>query len=78
MLFELIGGDRRPDLLRPFVTGWIDWLSQRVDAPTVEARRAGALAVIATIDGLLVLRRAAGAEVADEAAVALGIATTRI
>ncbi len=74
VLFELIGGDRQPDLLAAFVAGWIDWLSERVDASTPEARRAGALAVIATIDGLLVLRRAAGADVADEAAVALGIA----
>lgn len=78
VLFELIGSDRQPDLLTAFVAGWIDWLSERVDASTPEARRAGALAVIATIDGLLVLRRAAGADVANEAAVALGIATPRV
>lgn len=74
VLFELIGSDRQPDLLAAFVAKWIDWLSERVDAASPEARRAGALAVIATIDGLLVLRRAAGADIADEAAAALGIA----
>lgn len=58
---------------KSILDGWIRWLSDRIDAPTERDRRRGALAVIAQIDGLLLLRHGHGAGAADEAARALGL-----
>lgn len=63
------------DLAPVLVNGWVDWLSDRVAGPRPSARRSGALSVIATLDGLLLLRQTAGPETADQAARALGIGT---
>ncbi|MFM8848243.1 MAG: TetR family transcriptional regulator [Actinomycetota bacterium] len=58
---------------KSILDGWIRWLSDRIDAPTERDRRRGALAVIARIDGLLLLRHGHGVGAADEAARALGL-----
>lgn len=52
---------------------WIDWLSERVAAPSASERRRTALGVIAQIDGLLLLRHGHSRAAADEAALILGV-----
>lgn len=52
---------------------WSLWLAERVDAPSAGERRRGALAVMAKVDGLLLLRHAMSPKAADDAAVALGL-----
>ena len=47
--------------------GWLTWLAQRLDVPE-EVRGDEAAAVLARLDGLLLLRLAAGEEVGDAAA----------
>lgn len=59
-----------PGLLR----GWVDWLAPRVVGDTPAERRHGALAVMAQIDGLLLLRHVGGPRMAGAAARALGVA----
>lgn len=46
---------------------WLDWMQDRVDVPTAERQEAAA-AVLATVDGLLLLRLALGSDIADQAA----------
>lgn len=46
---------------------WLDWAHDRVDVPARQ-RRDVAAALLATLDGLLLLRLAVGADVADGAA----------
>ncbi len=59
-------------LVPQLVEGWIEWAAQFVDgSPAV--RRSEALASIALLDGLLLLRHLAGPAVADEAATRLGV-----
>jgi AcrR family transcriptional regulator len=60
-------------LATAFVDSWIAWLAPRVDAPTAAARRRRATAAMAQLDGLLLLRSVAGAEVAEGAARELGL-----
>ena len=55
------------------VAQWLPWLATRVTGRTTAQREREALAVLAQIDGLLLLRRLAGPEAADQAATALGI-----
>jgi AcrR family transcriptional regulator len=55
------------------VDGWLDWVSPRIDAPTAAARRRAAAAVMAQLDGLLLLRSVGGAAMANGAARALGV-----
>jgi len=55
------------------VQGWIDWLAPRVRGGTSATRRRKAASVVAQLDGLLLLRRIAGADVARDAARELGI-----
>lgn len=75
---EVIGlasaGTSPYDQLAPaLLNGWVEWLAERVDARTAEARRRAALGVIAQIDGLLLVRHVIGADAAHTAAAALGI-----
>ena len=51
--------------------GWIAWVEQCLDVPKPE-RRAAATAVVATIDGLLMIRQLLGARAANQAAAHLG------
>lgn len=46
---------------------WLTWVQDRLDVPVAE-RQAAAAALLATVDGLLVLDLAVGSEVADQAA----------
>lgn len=47
--------------------GWVTWLSPRVQAGTERLRRQQALAVMAQIDGLLLIRHTLGAKAANDA-----------
>jgi AcrR family transcriptional regulator len=55
------------------VDGWVEWLAPRVLAPSPEQQRHEALAAVATLDGLLLLRRLSGARAANAAARRLGL-----
>ena len=77
--FEIVGlasARREPyGTLAPLlISGWVDWLEPRIDAPTPAERRRQALAAVALLDGLLLLRRMSGARAANTAARELGIA----
>lgn len=70
--FEVVGlasaGAEPYAALAPrLVEGWVEWLLPLLDAPPAQARRQ-ALAAVATLDGLLLLRRVAGARAATAAA----------
>jgi AcrR family transcriptional regulator len=76
--FEIVGlasAGQEPyvDLARSLVNGWVDWLIPRTVGSSAAIRRRRALATVAQIDGLLLLRRVMGAEAADAAARELGI-----
>lgn len=67
------GSEPYRSAVRALVMGWADWLEPRIVAPAGCTRRAAALAAIARIDGLLLLRRIAGARAANLAARAMMI-----
>ncbi len=76
--FEVVGlasARREPyaDLAPMLIGGWVDWLEPRIAAPTRAERRRQALAAVAVLDGLLLLRRMSGARAANAAARELGI-----
>lgn len=76
--FEVVGlasARREPyAALAPLlINGWVDWLEPRIAAPTAAERRRQALAAVAVLDGLLLLRRMSGARAANTAARELGI-----
>ncbi|MEI6251903.1 MAG: TetR/AcrR family transcriptional regulator [Mycobacteriaceae bacterium] len=76
--FEVIGlasARREPyaSLVPLLISGWVDWLEPRIAAPTGAERRRQALAAVAVLDGLLLLRRISGARAANTAARELGI-----
>jgi AcrR family transcriptional regulator len=76
--FEVVGlasARREPyAALAPLlISGWVDWLEPRIAAPTGTERRSQALASVALLDGLLLLRRMSGPRAANTAARALGI-----
>lgn len=77
--FEIVGlasARREPyaSLAPTLIGGWVDWMEPRIAAPTAAARRRQALASVALLDGLLLLRRLSGARAANTAARELGIA----
>ena len=77
--FEIVGlasARREPyaTLAPALIGGWVDWMEPRIAAPTAAERRRQALASVALLDGLLLLRRMSGARAANTAARELGIA----
>lgn len=77
--FEIVGlasaGTEPYAALAPgLINAWVDWLEPRVAAPTRAERRRQALAAVAVLDGLLLLRRMSGARAANVAARELGLA----
>lgn len=56
-----------PAAARRVAHRWLDWVQDRVDVPAAERQEAAA-ALLATIDGLLLLHLAVGSDVADQAA----------
>ena len=77
--FEIVGlasARREPyaSLAPLLIGGWVDWLESRIAAPTAAERRRLALAAVAVLDGLLLVRRMSGARAANTAARELGIA----
>ena len=78
--FEIVGlasaGQAPYDVLAPgLVQGWVDWLEPRVLGSTPDVRRRRALATVAQVDGLLLVRLVLGADAAAEAAREAGIRT---
>ncbi len=59
-------------LARDLVEGWVQWLTPRTLGSTAEVRHRRALATVAQIDGLLLLRQVAGSDAADAAAREVG------
>ena len=55
---------------------WLGWVEENLHEPAA-TRRDRACAVVAQLDGLLLLRQVAGGEVADAAARGLGLDRTR-
>ncbi len=79
LFFEIIGlaasGQAPYDTLAPAVVEqWVAWLSSRTLGKDEAERRGRALAVVAQVDGLLLIRRLLGPEAAQEAAIAAGVA----
>jgi len=56
-----------PAAARRVAHRWLDWAQDRVDVPVAE-RQDAAAALLATVDGLLILHLAVGSGVADRAA----------
>ena len=78
LFFEAVGlaaADRAPyrDVVPALVEAWVGWATDHLTGPRPR-RRAEAEATIAAADGLLLLRRIAGADAADRAARRLGVA----
>ena len=78
VFFEIVGlaaSGREPfDELAPAMVGaWADWLADRTKGSTAEIRQRRALSVIASLDGLLLLRHTIGPAAAAQAAHAFGI-----
>ena len=76
--FEIVGlastgAEPYRTLSSGIIAQWLPWLASRVAGRTSAQRERDALAVLAQMDGLLLLRRLAGPEAADRAAKALGI-----
>jgi len=72
VFFELVGyASARIEpycrLSKEILNEWAKWLESRVAGKTVEDRRAKALALMAQIDGLLLLRQILGPKSADAA-----------
>jgi len=73
LFFEMIGlasAGHAPytDLVGSVMNSWADWLAERVKGSRADIRRQRALAVMAQIDGLLMIRRTMGAAAANSAA----------
>ena len=73
LFFEMIGmasAGHSPytELVGSLMNGWADWLADRVKGSRADIRRQRALAIMARIDGLLMMRRTMGAAAANSAA----------
>jgi len=80
LYFEIIGrassGHAPYDTLAPaLVEGWVDWLAPRMLGSSATIRRRRALATVAQIDGLLLVRHILGANAGEAAARETGIRT---
>jgi AcrR family transcriptional regulator len=80
LYFEIIGlatsGHEPYDVLAAgLVAGWVDWLEPRMLGRTTNIRRRRALATVAQIDGLLLVRHILGPASGDAAAREAGIST---
>ena len=80
--FELVGlasaGLAPFKTLAPLlVEAWVDWLGPHLESSTAANRRKETLAIVARLDGLLLLRATIGAEAADMAARQLGVVARR-
>ena len=80
LYFEIVGlaasGHKPYDTLAAgLVAGWVDWLEPRVLGSTKEIRRRRALATVAQIDELLLVRHVLGPASGDAAASGTGIST---
>ncbi len=78
LFFEAIGlaaAGREPfrTLVPALVEAWVVWVAEFVAAPDDATRRAEAEAVVALVDGLLLVRQLAGPDAADRAAARLGV-----
>ena len=78
VFFEIVGlaASRQPpyDALASLaIQRWVDWLTPRILADDEETMREGALATVALIDGLLLVRNLLGPAAAEAAAAASGI-----
>ena len=78
LYFEIVGlastGQAPYDTLAPgLVAGWVDWLAPRILGSSQDVRRRRALATVAQIDGLLLVRHVLGATSGDAAAREAGI-----
>lgn len=79
LFFEVIGlaaARQTPydTLARAVVRRWVEWLSAHILGDDELERRQTALAAVAQIDGLLLLRHLLGPEAAQSAALAAGVA----
>ena len=78
IFFELVGlGAARIDpfeaMSRAVMSDWLEWVIPRIDAPDAKAARSAALSLLATLDGLLLIRHTLGEQAAEDAAANLGI-----
>lgn len=80
--FEMVGlaaGGRGPfaSLARASLEWWATWLTPKILPAATATRRSGALAAIAALDGLLLVRHVLGAEAAEQAAQGAGTVVDR-
>lgn len=61
------------DFAAGLIEAWVQWLTPLIDSPPGVSARQEALAGVATLDGLLLLRQLCAPSVADEAARGLGL-----
>jgi AcrR family transcriptional regulator len=78
LFFEIVGlamsgQPPYPDLAVSLLTGWVDWLEPRVLGEDHAERRNRAMATVAQVDGLLLVRQVLGSGAADGAARAAGV-----
>lgn len=78
VVLELLGmaaGRRSPyrELAPLLIEGWVEWLEPRVVATDPERTRDEILALLARVDGLLLLRLTGGPELAERAAEVMGV-----
>lgn len=78
VVLELLGlaaGGRSPyrELAPLLIEGWVEWLEPRVVATDPARARDEILALLARVDGLLLLRLTGGPELAERAAQVMGV-----